>query len=216
MVALRSGDGEPLEARDDPPAGERPRHTTRLLGLARELLARAAIGFPDLDRVAVGIGPGSFTGLRVGVASARALAQAAGAELAGISSLRALALGAEHEAGPGTTVLAVIDARRGETFAAAWRDGEPVLEAAPRAPDVLAATIAERGWLAVGDGALRYTGVLAGAGAEIPDPGSPLHLIRGAALLELGAAADPTPREALVPDYLRRPDAEARFGGSPS
>src|SRR5437016_6127398 len=65
-VALELSEQEPpLEARDDPPAGQRPRHTTRLLPLVQELLEQAGTTFDDLDRIAVGVGPGTFTGLRI-------------------------------------------------------------------------------------------------------------------------------------------------------
>src|SRR5207249_206739 len=86
-VALRRADASALEARDDPPAGEHPGHATRLLAMADELLERAGIGWEELERIAVGTGPGRFTGLRVGVATARALGQSSRAGLVGVSSL---------------------------------------------------------------------------------------------------------------------------------
>ncbi|MCW3068604.1 MAG: peptidase glycoprotease, partial [Solirubrobacterales bacterium] len=118
-VALRLDDGRTTQARDDPPAGEHPGHATRLLAMAHELLAAAGVGWSELERIAVGVGPGTFTGLRVGVATARALAQSLSAELVGVSSLQALALpalAAASETGGGAAaggtdaVLAVIDA----------------------------------------------------------------------------------------------------------
>jgi tRNA threonylcarbamoyladenosine biosynthesis protein TsaB len=129
-VALRLEDGSTLQMRDDPDRTSPPRrpgHTTRLLPMVDELLTRANIGWRALERIAVGLGPGTFTGLRVGVATARGLAQSLGIELVGCSSLRALAEGsrtgieATGPASPGPTrVLAVLDARRGEAFAAAY------------------------------------------------------------------------------------------------
>ena len=77
-VALAGTGERVLEARDDPPPGERPRHASRLLPLTAELLERAGIGFEDIDRLAVGVGPGTFTGLRIGVATARALGRVTG------------------------------------------------------------------------------------------------------------------------------------------
>ena len=136
-VGLRMADGATLRARDDPREGEHPGHATRLLGMAGELLATAGLSFGDLDRVAVGVGPGRFTGLRVGVATARGLAQSLSLELVGVSSLRALAEaalpgtagGGARAAAPSVeeargqdgppAVIAVIDARRGEAFATA-------------------------------------------------------------------------------------------------
>ena len=80
-VALRLADGSTLQARHDPSPDERPGHTTRLLGMAGELLARAGIPPRALERIAVGLGPGTFTGLRVGVATARGLAQSLARDL---------------------------------------------------------------------------------------------------------------------------------------
>ena len=112
-----------LQARDDPSPGQRPRHAAALLPLAVGLLERAGIGFPDLDRLAVGVGPGTFTGLRIGVATARALARAGAIPLVGVSTLQSLALNAlaSPELPSFDSVAAVLDARRGEVFAAAWR-----------------------------------------------------------------------------------------------
>jgi tRNA threonylcarbamoyladenosine biosynthesis protein TsaB len=115
-VGLRLDDATTLQARDDPGTGERPGHATRLLGMAAELLTRADVAWSALDRIAVGLGPGTFTGLRVGIATARGLAQSLSVELVGVSSLRALAEGAAAE-GARRGLLAVIDARRGEAFA---------------------------------------------------------------------------------------------------
>ncbi|HEY2536758.1 MAG TPA: tRNA (adenosine(37)-N6)-threonylcarbamoyltransferase complex dimerization subunit type 1 TsaB [Solirubrobacteraceae bacterium] len=122
-IALRLPDGASLQARDDPTAGERPGHATRLLPLAADLLAQAGLRFADVQRIAVGIGPGTFTGLRIGLASARGLAQSLDVQLVGVSSLQALALAAANDrehAGAAVGLLALIDARRGEAFAAAY------------------------------------------------------------------------------------------------
>jgi len=126
-VALMLDDDEMLRARDDPGPGEHPGHATRLLAMAGGLLATAGISWPALERIAVGLGPGSFTGLRVGVATARGLAQSLAADLVGVSSSLALAKAAlekpagERDALGDGRVLAVIDARRGEVFAGAYR-----------------------------------------------------------------------------------------------
>jgi tRNA threonylcarbamoyladenosine biosynthesis protein TsaB len=121
-VGLRLTDGTTLQARDDPGPGERPGHATCLLPLATELLAQAGLGWGNIERIAVGVGPGRFTGLRIGVATARGLAQSLEVELAGVSSLRALAHMAEScDEGRDRGILAAIDARRGEAFAAAYR-----------------------------------------------------------------------------------------------
>jgi tRNA threonylcarbamoyladenosine biosynthesis protein TsaB len=229
-VALRLADGETLRARDDPAASEHPGHATRLLEMAGELLAQAGSGWRELQRIAVGVGPGRFTGLRVGIATARGLAQSLDVELVGVSSLRALALaGARSE--PGRAILAVIDGRRQEAFVAAYPpgvdfarargadeslDGEIEFAAAlrgERLSDVVA-EIQRRGapsgerWLAVGDGALCFAQQLARAGVEVAPQHSPLHAIDAAAVCELGAHAAPGgPQRQVLPDYRRTPDA---------
>lgn len=222
-VALRLADGSTSELRDDPAPGEHPGHATRLLPMAQELLAGAGAGWREVGRIAVGVGPGTFTGLRVGVATARGLAQSLQVELVGVGSLRALAQAAlEREPAGSGSVLALIDARRGEVFAAAYRHGEDgvareVSEPQALAPEGLRAFMAEavrgsaaaEGWLAVGDGALRYRPELEGAGAQVPLEGSRLHLLRAGALCTLAArSAESRELRRIVPDYRRRPDAE--------
>jgi tRNA threonylcarbamoyladenosine biosynthesis protein TsaB len=209
VVALLAGDAPPRELRHTPAPGERPGHASRLLPLAGELLDGAGLRFADVDRIAVGVGPGTFTGLRIGVATARALAQAAGAELAAVSTLQALAAAAGHD-GP---VLAVLDARRGEAFAAAWRDGERLVAPVAVRPEALEKLVAElpadRGSsLAVGDGAVRFRGLLEPAGVTVPADGSPCHRVSAIAICRLAMASAPVARDALVPEYVRLPDAE--------
>jgi tRNA threonylcarbamoyladenosine biosynthesis protein TsaB len=215
-VALRLADGRALQARDDPGPGERPGHATRLLGLVDALLARAELRFDQLDRIAVGVGPGTFTGLRIGLATARGLAQSLSLELVGVCSMRALAV-----AVPASPVLSVLDARRGEAFAAAYAaptgGGERVELSAPRAlaPEALGEVLRSARepvpagrWIAVGDGAVRYRAELEALALEVPANDSPLHSVSGEAICELALSATPQPLEAVLPDYCRRPDAE--------
>jgi tRNA threonylcarbamoyladenosine biosynthesis protein TsaB len=214
-VALCDPDrGERFEARDDPIAGARPGHASRLLPLIVDVLAQAGVGWAEIDRVAVGIGPGTFTGLRIGVATARALAGARGIPLVGVSTLHSVALGAAAEPGA-DVVVAVLDARRRETFAAAWRStaeglGEQLIEPVAIAPDELAGAISQLGSqaLAIGDGAIEFRGVLERSGALIPPDESGFHkvaAIRHCALARDLPAGGP---EAVSPEYLRLPDAE--------
>jgi tRNA threonylcarbamoyladenosine biosynthesis protein TsaB len=209
-VGLRLADGATLQARDDPGQGERPGHATRLLAMAGALLAEAGMSWRALERIAVGLGPGTFTGLRVGVATARGLAQTLAVELVGVSSLRALAqpLG-EQERGP---VLAVIDARRGEAFAAAYQAGEELISPRPLASrqlGQLALARSDASWRAFGDGAVRFREQLEQAGVSVAEDACPLHRVSARAICDLGVRAEPlTAYEALLPDYCRRPDAE--------
>jgi tRNA threonylcarbamoyladenosine biosynthesis protein TsaB len=206
VVGLQAG-GVELQATDDPPVGERPRHATALLPLAARLLAETGVRWSEIDRLAVGLGPGSFTGLRIGVASARALAQSTGAELTGVSTLRALASPAQR-ALPGRRVLAVVDGGRGEVFAAGWDGATEVIEAHPVAPGELAKLIGAAGgeWVAVGEPVESVRRVLEEAGAEVPADGSSLHRVAGLALCNVEPAV--AGRDNVVPDYLRLPDAE--------
>jgi len=202
--------GAAADRRHEPAPGERPGHAAQLLALAADLLGEHELTFAGVDRIAVGLGPGTFTGLRIGVATARALAQATGAELVGVSTLRALAAAAEPAARPGAGVLAVIDARRGEVFAAGWRGGQPVIEPVALAPACLARLVAGEGgaWLAVGDGALRFREDLERAGCTVPDDGSAWHGVSARAVCRLALEAqEATARDLVVPDYLRPPDA---------
>jgi tRNA threonylcarbamoyladenosine biosynthesis protein TsaB len=228
-VAVLAPDGPAVERRDDPAPGERPRHAERLLPLAEAALAGAGATWEDVRRLAVGVGPGGFTGLRLGIATARALAQGRGLPVVGVSSLEALAAGADAvlggasasgagaetvlggaaasaaAAGP-ATIAAVIDARRGEVFAAAWRDALPVLEPAALAPEALAARLPASS-VAVGDGAVRFREQLERAGVAVPADGSPAHRLSALAVARLAQGREPADRDALLPDYRREPDA---------
>jgi tRNA threonylcarbamoyladenosine biosynthesis protein TsaB len=225
-VGLRLADARTLRARDDPAEGDHPGHATRLLGMADALLARAGVTWAVLDRIAVGVGPGRFTGLRVGAATARGLAQSLGAELVGVSTLSALAEAALASGEAGARVLAVIDALRGEVFAAGFAATEEgvVRELELRRAlgpgelgDALGlAAAGQRGsWHAVGDGAVRYRADLEAVGVLVPDDSSPLHGVDGGAICDLAARAEAAQTyEEVVPDYRRRPDAHGVRGAS--
>lgn len=208
-----------LTARHAPAPGERPGHAAQLLTIARGLLAESGLTWADVERLGVGTGPGTFTGLRIGVATARALAQAGGQELVAISTLEALARGVlARDDAPGRplapaddlAVLACLDARRGEAYVGAWRAGTPLLDG-PRAvaPDGLAAVMSVHPgpWWAVGDGSVAFRAQLEAAGAHVPPDYSPLHHVDAARLCELALEATPASRDTLEPEYVRAPDA---------
>jgi tRNA threonylcarbamoyladenosine biosynthesis protein TsaB len=221
-VALLDGDRAAggaleLERRDDPRPGERPGHATRLMVLAVELLDEAGLQWRDLDRIAVGLGPGTFTGLRIGIATARGLALAQGTPLVGISTLRSLAMNADTPSAgrDHAAVIAVLDARRGEAFAAAWRaaraaTAEPLLAPTVMAPEQLADAVGALpgSCLAIGDGAIEFRAVLERSGASVPEDGSELHRVTAINHCRLATGLQPSNPDEIRPDYLRLPDAE--------
>jgi tRNA threonylcarbamoyladenosine biosynthesis protein TsaB len=172
--------------------GEKTGSPGRVLVGVDELLAEADAAPRDIERIVVGTGPGSFTGLRMGLAASRALALALDVEVAGVSTLDALAAGA-----PGA--LPVIDARRHEVFT--LNDSKPVAAE----PESLSKTVLQ-GRVCVGDGAVRYREVLEAAGAEIPPDDSELHLPRASVHARL--ARDFGPADAVEPIYVRVPDVD--------
>ena len=207
VTGVLLADGRVLEARDDPPEGSRGDHAARLLVLAERAMAEGGVAWGDVDRLAVGVGPGGFTGLRIGIATARAVAQARGLAVVPVGSLATLAAGAEPAA---ELVAAVLDARRGEVFAGVWAAGRELIAPVALAPDALAARLAglDLPVQAVGDGAVRFRPELEGAGVAVPADGSAVHRIAAAPLCRLGAVGEPTERDQLLPDYRREPDAK--------
>jgi tRNA threonylcarbamoyladenosine biosynthesis protein TsaB len=176
--------------RDGDVLGERSSRAVRILADAEELLDQAGAEPRELSRLVVGTGPGSFTGVRMGLAAARGLAFALDLPLAGVSTLAALAAGASG-------ALPVVDAGRREVFT--------LVEGAPAvvAPDELRVV---PGTTCVGDGAVRYREALEALGVKIPPRDSELHLPRARFHAELAHEfVDP---ETVEPLYLRLPDAE--------
>jgi tRNA threonylcarbamoyladenosine biosynthesis protein TsaB len=176
--------------RDERLLGEHTGRAAEVLADADRLLRAEGVVPRDLDLLAVGVGPGSFTGLRIGLAAARGLALALDLPVAGVSTLDALAAGV-----PGA--VPVIDARRGEIFA--------LLSGHVRclAPDVLDVDPART---YVGDGAVRYRATIEVAGGVVPPDDSELHVPR--ARFHALLAGEGGPAEQVEPLYLRIPDAE--------
>lgn len=211
-------------------------HAEHLAPSIEEACALAGCRVTDLDRIAVDIGPGLFTGLRVGVATAKALAQALGIGVLGMGSLDILAAAAwERTGGPATgPVVAVVDARRGEVFAAAYHQRED-RQAARDDPDPAAVRLdrpgpltprALDGWLrelaaghprvvVVGDGAVRYRDQLSAPALDFalaedlraPPPSAQALLARR----RLAAGVPASSPADLVPDYRRAADARINW-----
>lgn len=168
---------------------ERSSRARTLLEDVDALLRQGGANARDLDALAVGIGPGSFTGVRIGLATARGLALALDLPGAGVSTLAALAAGAPE-------AIPVVDARRREVFALIG--GEPSVLAP-------ADLTFEPGTVCVGDGARRYREVFEAGGAVIPSDDDERHLPRARFHAALAGALGPV--DEIEPLYLRVPDA---------
>ncbi|HEY3697100.1 tRNA (adenosine(37)-N6)-threonylcarbamoyltransferase complex dimerization subunit type 1 TsaB [Phenylobacterium sp.] len=172
-------------------------HQERLATLVQEVMAAAGLRFADLDRIAVTLGPGSFTGLRVGLAFAKGLAAALDRPLAGVGVLEALAAGA-----PQGLTLAVLDARRDQVYFQPFRDGAPLA-----GPESLALDVALARAAALAAGAPT---TLVGSGAALiagAVPGARLVPAEGADPVRVARLAAGRPPAAAAPLYLRAPDA---------
>ena len=214
-VALLRGEALQVEIHVD---DGRPVSET-LLPAIDAALDLAHVTLDGVEALAVSIGPGSFTGLRVGLATVKGLAFGSERPVAAVPTLAALARGAG--AGP-APVAALLDAQRGEVYAAAFHDGEAErpLAAVPEAvyaPDRLAGLLPPE-CLLVGEGAEAFAEALGvGAGRRLAPAalGRPRAFqvgVLGARLLRAGLGR---PAGELVPRYLRRAEAEARRTGQP-
>jgi tRNA threonylcarbamoyladenosine biosynthesis protein TsaB len=175
---------------DDEVLGERVSRAQTLLEDVDALLRQAGAHPADLDRLAVGLGPGSFTGVRIGLAVARGLALSLELSGSGVSTLDALAAGAPE-------ALPVIDAKRREVFTLA--DGRPSVLAPHELP-------VREGSVCVGDGAIRYRTLLEERGGVVPADDDERHVPR--ARFHAALAGEPGSIDELEPLYLRVPDAD--------
>jgi tRNA threonylcarbamoyladenosine biosynthesis protein TsaB len=197
-----------------------PRHSTALLAEI-ERGVDVAGGWDRVERLAVGLGPGSFVGIRIGIATAQGLAASTGLPVSGVCTLDALARGMSAAspavARPDLAVqrhgsrLAVLDARRGEVFAALYSaEGERLWEPFVAGPEALAERLAglPEAPLAAGPGALRFRHELASRGVEIPDDADPVHRLAARHVCALATNAGSEAGGRLDPIYLRPPDAQ--------
>lgn len=187
------------------------RHAEVLAPAIAFVMEQAGATLADVRTVAVDVGPGLFTGIRAGVATAQGLAQALGIGVVEVTSLDVLARSA-YDAGWPAAVVAVVDGRRGEVFSARYEG--PTAEAGPPArarPDDLAAALAgEPDVLVVGGGAQRYAEAFAGLHvARISQPSPRALVALAAGRLEGGATG--VPAGSVRPVYLREPDARINW-----
>lgn len=189
-------------------------HAERLMPMIAEVMTGAGLEFDQIERFAVTVGPGSFTGVRVGVAAARAFALAASRPVVGVPSLEVIAargrtlLGAR---GDGRTLVVAIDARRGGLYCALHRDGTTVGDSGPilLTPDAAVALAREHRAMVIGSGGPLLAEFAATAGHTIDTelPSIEPHA-RFLALL----AADRSPSPTVAPLYLRSPDVRPQPG----
>lgn len=187
-----------------------PRHSTALLSEI-ERAVDASGGWGEVERLAVGLGPGSFVGIRIALATAHGLSASTGKPATGVCTLDALGLALSEAEGVERDCLAVLDARRGEVFAALYSgEGERRWDPFVAGPGALAERLAELSSppLAAGAGAVRFRSELAGAGAEVPGDADPLHRVAARHICALAEAATGDDAGPLEPIYLRPPDAE--------
>jgi tRNA threonylcarbamoyladenosine biosynthesis protein TsaB len=193
-----------------------PRHATMLLPEV-DRAAEEAGGWGRVERLGIGVGPGSFTGLRIAIATGRALAQARALETTPVGTLAVLAAGIAGVA-DGRPTLAVLDARRGEVFAQLHdAAGEPLSEPAVLAPERIGEWLSGAAGdrladgpgapLAAGSGSLRFVRELEVAGVEVLPGDDPAHRLSARHLCALAAAGTRSEPEAIRPIYLREPDA---------
>jgi len=177
-------------------------HQERLAPMAQSVMAEAGLAFDRLERIAVTVGPGSFTGLRVGIAFAKGLALALDLPAVGIGTLEALAAEAplENERG---LVFPAIDARRGQLYLQAFEDGRALMAPDALSAEIAAARVAElsqgRPFTLVGSGAALLADLARGARVIPAEGADARHVAR------LAAGRAPAP---LKPLYLRAPDAK--------
>ena len=192
----------------------------RLMPMVREVLSEAGADFPDLDLLAVTTGPGAFTGLRIGLAAARGMALAGDLACFGVTTLDAVAAGVSETERQKANVLVVLDSKRAEVYAQAFRsDLRPLSEAQALMPADLAALTANGEGdadrvLVAGDGAGQVIQALKEKGIEAVlsnAPGVPDAATVAAIAAERWSSDQPA--EPLRPLYLRPPDAKASKNG---
>jgi tRNA threonylcarbamoyladenosine biosynthesis protein TsaB len=196
------------------------RHAERLLPAIDRLLALAGTTLAEVGAFAISLGPGSFTGLRVGLASVKAFALDEARPVAGVSTLAALAAAAAGAPGP---VAALLDARRGELYAAACAfPGEPepsLLAESVFTPEQLAAALPRGTTLVIGEDAGPGAALVLARRPDLGPLAAAEGVARAAQVGRLGrallAAGKLIPAAELAPRYLRRAEAEARRTGEP-
>jgi tRNA threonylcarbamoyladenosine biosynthesis protein TsaB len=213
-AGLRAGARSP--GHGGPPSG----HGARLPGVLQELLLAEGLALPAIEGYAIGLGPGSFTGLRIGLATWKGLAYANRRPVAGASSLAAMALAAAPAAPEAAVLVPMLDAKKGEVYAGFYRVEaggvravEPETALSPEALLTAAARLPGPA-LGFGEGYSAFAGALEGRlarlDAGVETPGAPAVAAIAACRLR-GASFDRQALFALEPHYVRKSEAEVKF-----
>jgi len=189
-------------------------HSRHLLSMIHRILVDCRCDPADIGGIAVTRGPGTFTGLRIGISTVKGFAAATGAPVVGVSSLAALAYPfALHDC----PVVAMIDARRGEIYYTQYRDDtQPATRVSVGAPETVAAALPEKALL-VGSGALLYREVFENRCPRVRFADTTQHVVRAASVGMLALVRfkqhDVDPIDALIPEYVRKSDAQIQMAG---
>lgn len=189
-------------------------HSRHLLSIVHRILEECRCGPADICAIAVTRGPGTFTGLRIGISTVKGLAVAMGVPVVGISSLAALAFPLSFQDCP---VVAMIDARRGEIYYSQYRSAaQSEKRIALNVPETAAAALPANAIL-VGSGALIYREIFEKRCPNVRFADSTQHVIRAAAVGRLAMdrfnRQDVDPIETLIPEYIRKSDAQIQISG---
>ncbi len=181
-------------------------HVERLVPMVMEVMDEAAGGFGDLDLIAVTHGPGTFTGVRIGLAAARGFAMAASLPVAGFSTLEVLANGVANADRKGRGVIAAMDARRGQVYSQIFDENLSATNE-PAVVDCIDLKVPDGSWIVTGTGSDAYVGIAGVAScrdADLPDAA----VLAVLAARRFGTGETPLPQRAPAPLYLRAPDAD--------
>jgi tRNA threonylcarbamoyladenosine biosynthesis protein TsaB len=183
-------------------------HAERLVAIIEEALTRSRVGLSEVARFAVSVGPGGFTGVRVGVAAARALSLATGQPAVGVTSLAAMAHEAQQQLGAavrGRSLAVAVDARGGMVYVQLFEAGGAAGAPALLTPVDAATLVGRREAVAVGSGATAVAKLVADAGGQAE---ACLTDLQPRARAVAALAVDVVPAGPVRPLYLRRPDAK--------
>ncbi len=187
-------------------------HSVKMLPMVERMLEDAALSLSDIDVFACGVGPGSFTGVRIGVATVRGFAQTLAKPAVAVNSLEILAHNVSYFKG---VVFSLLHARENECFFAAFQNGEELIAPCVKTIDEIASLTAEKDCLLVGDGAVINREAIAAASPNVRFASGRSCVISAASLGEVAwrkmQSEEICGCEGLIPLYLRKSQAEREY-----